>query len=261
MHSISRYGCNYFICNILGLFNSLPYSYNGIFLPPEFTAFMPLNRRSRGIYDDETEIGDGRNDDPDQELIEELEMTNELGDISPTETPLLHHHQQMNRIPPYQANRGTRGRSTATVGREQDSSSRGLGPGLSSYYSMSVPAPSATGRRRRRRHMRSRSDERATPSIGGSSAPSDSISDEGNWSDYESKEDEHEGNTRYNMSDESIMGRAVGRIRQISLNTPADYQAIATFDQEGQRHSHDDSSSSNRNSTTTDLEMGTMSHK
>lgn len=130
----------------LGLYNSLPYAYNGIFLPPEFTIFMPINRRARNAYDT-TEPPEGTDGADEDELLPPRDLDQELdevdvgadleqgGSISATETPLLfHHYSQAQRPPPSPRNSG----------------SAGSGPGLPSYLSISPHSVAPSGRRRRR---------------------------------------------------------------------------------------------------------------
>jgi hypothetical protein len=150
------------------LFNSLPYTYNGIFLPPEFTTFMPVNRRSRGVYDNEVSSDEGGGDEGDDEeaLRDDLAMH-----INPTETPLLYHHHNL-------------ARRTSTGGVSTESRRDGTGSGDSSYYSLSPPIIAPSGRRRRRRRHRHHHHQRSASASGS----------EG--SDVNQSDDEENGNGR-----------------------------------------------------------------
>jgi hypothetical protein len=150
------------------LFNSLPYTYNGIFLPPEFTTFMPVNRRSRGVYDNEVSSDEGGGDEGDDEEA----LRNDLAmHINPTETPLLYHHHNL-------------ARRTSTGGVSTESRRDGTGSGDSSYYSLSPPIIAPSGRRRRRRRHRHHHHQRSASASGS----------EG--SDVNQSDDEENGNGR-----------------------------------------------------------------
>ena len=188
-----------------GLYNSLPYAYNGIFLPPEFTIFMPLNRRARNVYD-VSEPSEGESGDEEEEEVQDLEM----GPINRTETPLLfQHHQQGGQGQGQGQGQGNgqwqsptataasaatgRGSSSTTTtsgsgsrtgrgGSRANSSSNSSGGGsgggsgsgnVASYYSMSPPPLPSSGRRRRRRR---RYDRQPSPSTSPSTSASPSSS-------------------------------------------------------------------------------------
>lgn len=199
-----------------GLYNSLPYSYNGIFLPPEFTIFMPVNQRARSAYDIPSASGEewhGRGSlSADIELghSNSIENQQQLG-VNPTETPLLYHHfNNANRF------------NVANSSNEDTDQYR--------VASLRLPSAAPTGRRRRRRRQYRPRTDNLSPELENSSNDdecndteygSDNMNNEGTDAVYFNDNDSGErGNT-------SFFGQRLNIFRSMrQSSTPTNYEAL-----------------------------------
>jgi len=250
-----------------GLFNMLPYStsLNGIFLPPEFTMFMPVNGRSRGVYENDALTEDEGFDDGSDGLLDlesaELGLTRE--NISPTRTPLLYHHH-------------LQGRRGGPAGLDGESSM--------SYHSLTAPA-APTGRRRRRRrrhrHQQSGSPAGSGSSQDGSDVPgisdeehenrsrratmtssyNDSIEeDETKHDDYGAARSTAEATRRAGGEENGILARGMG-LFAVSSRTHESYQALADTDVQSLPQFTDRRNHEAHSDTERDVEMGHRSFR
>lgn len=245
----------------------LPYStsLHGIFLPPEFTTFMPVNGRSRGVYDSDFQSeGEDFDDASDAVLdLEIVQLRHTSENISPTQTPLLYHHHHQ-------------GRRGGASGIDRSSAIR---ENVMSYHSLTTPA-APTGRRRRRRrrhrHQQSGNPVGSDTSLEGSDVTGDSDDEQeissrratmassydDSLEEDETKDDDYgagrsnaEATRNASTPDNGILARGMG-LFSASTRSNGSYQALAGTDMQSLPRFGDGTNHAVRSDTDRDVEMG-----